>query len=37
MHLANLQAFWRWAAKPPRSWCEKEVVEILDVTPVDPG
>lgn len=30
MHLANLRAMWRWAAKPPRSWCDPEVVEALE-------
>ena len=30
MHRANLGAFWRWAAKSPRGWCQKEVLEGLE-------
>jgi len=30
MHRANLSAFWRWAAKSPRGWCQKEVIEALE-------
>ena len=30
MHRRNLRAFWRWAAKPPRSWCHDEVVAALE-------
>ena len=30
MHRANLSAFWRWAAKSPRGWCQKEVLEALE-------
>jgi len=30
MHRANLSAFWRWAAKPPRGWCQKDTVESLE-------
>jgi len=30
MHRANLSAFWRWAAKLPRGWCQKDVLEALE-------
>ncbi len=30
MHLANLRAFWRWAAKVPRNWCRVEILEGLE-------
>ena len=30
MHRANLSAFWRWAAKSPRGWCQKDVLEALE-------
>lgn len=30
MHLSNLRAFWRWAAKAPRGWCRNEVIEALE-------
>jgi len=30
MHHRNLRAFWKWAAKPPRGWCQKEVLEALE-------
>jgi len=30
MHLANLRAFWRWAAKAPRGWCRVETIEGLE-------
>jgi integrase len=30
MHLANLRAFWRWAAKAPRRWCREEIIEGLE-------
>lgn len=30
MHLANLRAFWRWAAKAPRKWCRVELLEGLE-------
>jgi integrase len=30
MHLANLRAFWRWAAKAPRGWCRVETLESLE-------
>ncbi|MBN8457478.1 MAG: hypothetical protein J0M04_06560 [Verrucomicrobia bacterium] len=30
MHRANLRAFWRWAAKPPRGWCDVGVIEALE-------
>jgi len=30
MHLANLRAFWRWAAKAPRGWCRVEILESLE-------
>lgn len=26
-----LVTFWRWAAKPPRKWCQAEVAESLEV------
>lgn len=31
MHRANLRAFWRWAAKAPREWCDTGVLEALEV------
>lgn len=31
MHRANLRAFWRWAAKAPREWCDAGVLEALEV------
>jgi integrase len=31
MHRANLRAFWRWAAKSPREWCDIKVIEALEV------
>lgn len=30
MHRANLRAFWRWAAKSPRGWCDEKVIEALE-------
>jgi integrase len=30
MHRRTLGVFWRWAAKPPRQWCEMAVVEALE-------
>ena len=30
MHRANLSGFWRWAAKPPRAWCNVEVVQAIE-------
>lgn len=31
MHRSNLRAFWRWAAKAPREWCDIGVIEALEV------
>lgn len=31
MHRSNLRAFWRWAAKAPREWCDTAVIEALEV------
>lgn len=31
MHMANLKAFWRWAAKPPRHWCKKDLLDDLEI------
>ena len=31
MHRANIRAFWRWAAKVPREWCDIGVLEALEV------
>jgi integrase len=31
MHRANLRAFWRWASKAPREWCDVKVLESLEV------
>ncbi len=30
MHLSNLRAFWRWAAKAPRGWCRVEILDGLE-------
>jgi integrase len=30
MHRANLGAFWRWAAKSPRGWCQLEALEAVE-------
>lgn len=31
MHRANIRAFWRWAAKAPREWCDIRILEALEV------
>lgn len=31
MHRANLRAFWHWAAKAPREWCDVKILEALEV------
>lgn len=33
MHIRNLKAFWRWASKAPRGWCQNETVEALEAPP----
>lgn len=30
MHKRNLSAFWRWAAKAPRKWCDRELLDGLE-------
>ena len=30
MHYRNLGVFWRWAAKPPRSWATLEVMQATE-------
>ncbi|MEI7912908.1 MAG: tyrosine-type recombinase/integrase [Verrucomicrobiota bacterium] len=30
MHRANLAAFWRWAAKSPRGWCQLDALEAVE-------
>jgi hypothetical protein len=32
-----VRAFWRWCAKPPRSWCQAEVVEHLETAKTTAG
>ncbi|MFC7335758.1 tyrosine-type recombinase/integrase [Haloferula chungangensis] len=32
VHMRNLGAFWRWAAKPPREWCTTAPLEALEYT-----
>ena len=34
MHRANLGAFWRWAAKAPRTWCQPGVFDALEAVRV---
>lgn len=31
MHRVNLRAFWRWASKAPREWCDVKILEALEV------
>lgn len=31
MHRANVSGFWRWASKPPRSWCKFDCVQALEI------